>query len=47
LDTPEIESTEYFRESLGIALRIASLASFKVMSLLRARRRFFSTASTM
>ena len=32
-DTSEIESTEYFRESLGIALRIAPLSSFSVMSL--------------
>src|SRR5262249_41409248 len=36
-DTPEIKRMEYFSESLGIALRVASLDSLSVMSILRLR----------
>src|SRR6476660_1959712 len=45
LDAPEMERTEYFRESLGIALRVAPSASFSVMSPLSERRYFLSRAS--
>jgi hypothetical protein len=45
LDAAEIVRMEYFAESFGIALSVASFDSLSVISLLRARR-LLATAST-